>query len=170
MSEQNCTDTRIEDGAKKILSGDTLKNALDFIAFMRASGFKTDDEYGNNFYYMSEPTCVFLCFEPHGNYHFGLWGVYNYPIREYDGFPLDEKYKEFARANVRICTGECGCPNWPRGGNKTVFGKDFESVCSSTVCFFNPDTEKLETIKKMIEYWSHCIAENVKKSHKENVL
>jgi len=70
MSEQNCTDTRIEDGAKKILSGDTLKNALDFIAFMRASGFKTDDEYGNNFYYMSEPTCVFLCFDCAEHYAF----------------------------------------------------------------------------------------------------
>jgi len=49
MSEQNCIDTRIEDSAKNALSGDTLKNALDFIAFMRASGFKADDKYDNNF-------------------------------------------------------------------------------------------------------------------------
>jgi len=163
MPEQNFADTRAEDSAKKVLSDDALKHALDFIVFMRTNGFKTNDQYGNNFYYMNEPTCVFLCFEPHGKYFSGLWGIYNYPIREYEGFPLDEKYKEFARANVRICTGECGCPNWPRGGNQMVFGKVFESVCSSVVCFFNPDAGALETIKEMMTYWKHCITANAEK-------
>jgi len=158
MSDHNNADTRVESTINRTLSGDALKNALDFVAFMRASGFKTDDEYGCNFYYMGEPTCVFLCFEPSENFPSGFWGIYNYPIDEYEGFPLDECYKEHARANVRICTGECGCPNWPRGGNQKVYGKDFESVCSSVVCFFNPDAEALETIKEMMEYWMKCIA------------
>jgi len=76
---------------------------------------------------------------------------------------LEESLKEFARANVRICKGECGCPNWPRGGNQTVFGKEFEGVCSSVVTFHNPDAEALEKIKKMMEYWMLIIADAKKK-------
>lgn len=164
MPEQYREDARAETSARNTLKDGALENALDFIAFMRECGFTTDDEYGNNFYFMGEPTCVFLCFEPHGDHPSGFWGVYNYPTREYEGFPLEERYKEFARANVRICTGECGCPNWPRGGNQTVYGKDFESVCSSVVCFFNPDAEALGTIKEMMGYWKRCIAESAGKA------
>ena len=162
MPETNKADARVEEDAKGKLSGETLANALGFIAFMRSCGFTTDDEYGNNFYYMGEPTCVFLCFEPHGDYLSGLWGIYNYPICECDGFVLDEKYKEYARANVRICKGECGCPNWPRGGDQTVYGTEFKGVCSSVVCFFNPDAEALVTIKEMMEYWRVCIEKSGK--------
>jgi hypothetical protein len=142
----------IEEVMKKTLSGDTLNNALDFIAFLRASGFTNDDEYNNNFYYMGNPTCVLLCFK-NENYQEGEWGIYNYPISECEDFPLEEDLKEFARQNVRICKGECGCHNWPRGGNKTDYGKEFEGVCSSVIMFQCPDTEAIKKIKKMMENW-----------------
>ena len=163
MSEQNSTDTRVEDVMKNILRGETLKNALDFIAFMRASGFTTDDEYGNNFYYMGEPGNVLLCWN-NEKYPEGEWGIFNSPIREYGGLPLDESLKEFSRANVRICTGECGCPTWPRGGNQTVFGKEYQHLCSSVIVFMVPDAEALEKIKKLVEYMKLIITEEVNKT------
>jgi hypothetical protein len=134
-----------------------LSNALDYAAFLRASGMTNDDEYASNFYYMGEPTCVLLCFEDE-RYPSGLWGAYNSPIDEFEGMPLDEDLKEFSRANVRICSGECGCPNWPRGGSQTVFGKRFDSVCSSVITYHNPDAESLPKMKRMMEYWMRHIA------------
>ena len=147
----------IEGALNEKLRGDALKCALDFIAYLRAGGFTNDDEYNCNFYYSGEPTCVILCHE-HKDYPSGLWGIYNYPVSEYADFPLDEGLKEFARANVRICSGECGCPNWPRGGDQTVYGKEFKSVCSSVICFFNPDADDLIKIKKMFDNWKLIIA------------
>ena len=65
MPEQNNADLRpsIENCFEKVLKGDALKNALDFVAYVRASGFTNDDDYNNNFYFMGEPTFVLLCFE-----------------------------------------------------------------------------------------------------------
>ena len=148
----------IEQVFKKQLSGDTLKNALDFVAFVRAKGWTNDDKYSSNFYYMGEPAFVLLCFE-NENYPEGEWGIYNYPISDYEGFPLDESMKEFLWANVRFCKGQCGCPNWPRGGNQTVYGKEFESVCSSTIMFPNPDAEALEKIKALMDHWRLIIGD-----------
>jgi len=162
MSGQN--EPVIEDEMKTKLRGDTLKNALGFVAYVRASGLTNDDEYCNNFYYLNTPTFVLLCFE-NENYPEGEWGIYNSPIRDYEGIPLDEELKEFSRNNVRICTGQCGCPNWPRGGNQTVFGKEFKSVCSSVVMYPNPDAEALEKIKRIIEYWKLTIADAKNKGH-----
>ncbi|MCL2512982.1 MAG: hypothetical protein FWF08_03690 [Oscillospiraceae bacterium] len=153
---------KIEEVMKKTLKGETLNNALGFIAFLRESGFKTEDKYGNNFYYMSEPTCILLCFE-NENYPDGEWGVYNSPICEYEGIPLDEDLKEFSRENVRICKGECGCRKWPRGGDQTVFGKKFEGVCSSVIMYQNPDAEAIEKIKKIMEHWKLIIADSKKR-------
>ena len=155
----------IEEAIREKLKGDAQKNALDFVAFARANGWTNDDEYSSNFYYRGKPTFVLLCFEKSENYPDGEWGIYNYPTSEHDDFPLDESMKDFLWANVKTCTGQCGCPNWPRGGNQTVYGKEFQSVCSSTITFSNPDAEALEKIKVLMERWKLMIemsAENAK--------
>jgi len=162
MSKQNNENTshEIEDKLKNTLSGDALKNALDFVAFLRASGFTLEK---NRFFYMSVPTCLLLWFD-HPDFPTGYWGIYDCPICEYDGIPLDESLKEFARANVRICKGKCGCLDWPRGGNQTVFGKEFNGACNSVIVFHDPDTHAVEKVKKLMEYWKLIINENAKTS------
>lgn len=150
----------IEEEFINALRGGTLANALDFVAFARANGWTNDDEYRSNFYYMGKPTFVLLCFE-NEKYPDGEWGIYNYPTSEHDDFPLDEGMKEFLWANVRICTGECGCPNWPRGGDKMVYGKEYKSVCSSTIMFQNPEAEALEKIKALMERWKRIIEKDI---------
>jgi len=63
MSEQNSTNTRpgSEEGLKKILSGDPLKNATDFIAYMQANDVTDNSEGG--FSYLGECFCVMVTFD-----------------------------------------------------------------------------------------------------------
>jgi hypothetical protein len=55
------------------------------------------------------------------------------------------------RDNVKVCKGECGCKEWPRGGSLTIFGENFDSVCSSYFIFITPDDAALENIKKLTD-------------------
>ena len=159
MSEKaNENNPKIVDTFKDVLSSSYLSNALDFTDFLKEIGMTFVD---NRFYYMEEPTCLLLCFE-HESCPSGYWGIYDCPIMEYEGFPLEEDLQEFARANVRICQGECGC-DVPRGGKCTIFGKEFDDVCSSNIVFHMPDSEALVKIKKLMLYWKLIIS-NSKKS------
>ena len=63
----------------------------------------------------------------------------------------DEAMKGFMRENAKICKGECGCKTWPRGGSPTLFGKTFESVCSSYYIFMNPDVATIANIKRIVD-------------------
>ena len=157
MSEKNETVAmEIGDRLKGVLSGDMLTNALDFTAYLNEIGMTCDKD--NRFYYMGEYTCILVFFKDEENPN-GLWVICDCPIEEYDGFPLGEDLKDFARANVKICTGECGCPDWPRGGDKAVFGQDYKSICSSEIQFINPDAEALKKVKLLMDYWKLMIDE-----------
>ena len=160
MSEKNETiEVAIENKLKGVLSGDILKNALDFTAYLKEIGMTYDKD--NRFYYMGEYTCILIFFKDEENPS-GLWVICDCPITEHDGYPLDDDLKEFARANVMICNGQCGCKDWPRGGDKTIFGQEYKSVCSSEIQFINPDAEALVKVKKLMEFWKYII-ENSKK-------
>ena len=153
MSEQN-PNLQIEDKLKQTLSGDALKNALDFVAYLRAIGMTPED---TRFFYKGEHTCIIISFE-HDEFPTGYWGIYDCPIEEYDGFPIDENIKEFARANIAKCR-DCGCGHENMGANKMVFGQHFEKICSSECQFHAPDAEAVEKIKKLMDYWKLMIDE-----------
>ena len=68
----------------------------------------------------------------------------------FEDFPLDDHAKEIAWKNVDIC-GNCGGCDNPGGSRKTIFGKEFNNVCRTTMRFINPDIEALECVKKMVE-------------------
>ena len=133
------------------LTGDSQKNALDFIAFCAANkirlAFNNKDnnggDFGNNVGYIwinddtdnsKRPYVIFF------NYcSFG----------EEDS--VDNELKEFVWANVNICSRchdgweTCG------GGNDVIFfGKTFKNTCNSPLAFTNPDTNDLENIKKLL--------------------
>jgi len=166
MTEQNNENIRlkIENNLAAALSGDMLKNAQDFVVYLLENGMMPDpiQETSIRFNYMGEMTCIVIFFKDVQNPS-GIWFICDTPIREHDGFPLDEDLQEFARTNVRICRGECGCPDWPRGGDKTIFGKEYKSVCSSEIGFTNPDADALGKVKKLMEYWMLVIADSKKK-------
>ncbi len=79
-------------------------------------------------------------------------------LRSNEDFPLDEHLKEIAWKNVDFC-GNCGyCTG---GTHKTVFGKEFDNVCRTTMIFSNPNAETLEFMKKMVLIRKHDIIANI---------
>jgi len=149
----------IEERFGDVLSGETLANALDFTAFLREIGMTPDDD--GRFHYRGEFTCIIIFFKD-DEYPFGLWVICDCPIAEHEGYPMDEELKEFARSNVMICSGKCGCEAWPRGGDKTIFGREYKSLCSSEIQFINPNAEALIKIKELMKMWRFIIDDNKK--------
>ena len=156
MSEQ-----KIENSIGEILTGDTQKNALEFASFLRASEMLLErgkDYWEDKHYWMIKYKDEYVCFilvgsedktEPES------WIVWSDDSDSnwFANFPLDEHMKEIAWKNVDIC-GNCGgCKSRknPGGTRKTIFGKEFDNVCITTMSFTNPDAETLECIKKMVE-------------------
>lgn len=145
----------IEEQMKAILTGDTLTNALDFVAYLKSAGMTHDEN--NRFYYMGQETCIIIFFK-HDEFPTGLWVICDCPIHGHDGFPIDESLQEFAHANIKICDKCCGCPV-PRGGDKTVWGREYKGLCSSEIQFVNPDADALPKIRTFMELWKHIIAD-----------
>jgi len=144
----------IEEQMKAVLTGGTLTNALDFVAYLKATGMTHND---NRFSYMGQETCIIIFFEYEG-FPEGLWVICDCPIDGHDGFPIDDSLQEFARANVKICDKCCGCPV-PRGGDKMIWGQEYKGLCSSEIQFVNPDADALPKIKIFMELWKHIIAD-----------
>jgi len=148
---------KIEDDLSNALSGDKLKNALDFIAYMKESGMTAHAEHTGAFEYNGEWVCI-VCVIPID----GVpgWTIFDNPLTsKFDDFPVDESLKEFAWAHVNICTscgGSSGCGSQP-GRRKVIFGKEFENVCTSDVAFWSPDADALGKIKRMIDIWKESV-------------
>jgi len=140
---------KIEDEMNSKLSGETLKNALDFVIYLKANGMTTHETYSNAFTYHDKWICV-LIIDQDG------WTIYDNPLtKHYDDFPVDEHLKEFAWSHVHICTtGHCDSSP---GSRKTIFGKAFDNVCTSEVAFRNPDAEILEKVMQLIEIWKQDV-------------
>ena len=143
----------IEDEFKAKLGGEELKNALGFIAYMRAGGMTTSAEQPNRFWYHGRNVCILIIHPIDGKTG---WTICDNPLTgQYDDFPASDKLKEFAWAHVNICTscgGSSGCGKQP-GRSKFIFAKNFDNVCTSEVAFRNPDAETLKTIMQMIDIW-----------------
>ena len=150
------------------MKGDALKNALDFVAYLKANDVTSDF---NGFCYKGEGVCTICDFDE----AFGEKFESPVPVIFFNGvcepatFPVDEQIKEFAQANVHYCAyftsngKECGCGDRP-GKRTAIFGKEFDHVCHSPLWFLGPDAEALENIKKLVEIRKHEIDENTGKS------
>ena len=188
MSEQNNAEVfaQIEGEAKNSLSGDKLKNVLDFLAYLKESGRTWTFSNGPWFDYMGEATCLISYrnsplvdatvnhirkmaeeagnrweYDPSPSWSIFCW-QHGDDIYKLDSFPVDDDLKEFARENVWKCI-RCGGCNAPGGGRRTVFGKVFDNACCNVFHFTNPDDEILEYIKKLMELEKHIIADSKKK-------
>ena len=178
MSENNNENIRttIENEINGSLMDDlSKKNALDFIAYLRANGMTTTDaNYPGVFRYLGEAVCV-LAIHPIEEGELPVyniyWGDYDSTIfsSDYDDFPMDEQLKEFAWKHIHLCVNftsngkYCGCGSQP-GKSMKILGKEFDNLCTSIIWFGNPDAATLETIYKLAEVWKLCIVENAKKS------
>ncbi|MCL2547392.1 MAG: hypothetical protein FWE06_09485 [Oscillospiraceae bacterium] len=157
MSE--CKRQKLESIMNNNLTGKALENALDFVNSMITIGYNIEINDTIDFYYMGEITFLVIIAPHSENFPDGYWGIFNYPLNENENFPLDSDLIDFVHQSVRICEGECGCADWPRGGNKVVYGKNFEDVCSSVIQWSTPDAEAVEKIKELMKNWALIIAE-----------
>lgn len=146
----------IEDTIQDVLTGDARENAMDFVAFLRANDIPLEESES---YWDVQYNGKSVCFlwvdgskqapgpwtiwsdqEP------GTWATWG--DSAYEEAVIDERMKEVAWAHVNFCAS-CGGDCSP-GKSKTVLGKSFDGVCSSTMAFANPDVDALACAKEMV--------------------
>ncbi len=156
----------VEESILETLAGERRQNALVFFAYLSADGMRFErgkgyweDKYYWRVRYRDEVVCFVLIngtkckSEPEG------WMIWSDDSgsKGYEGYPLDERTREIAWQHVDFC-GNCGGECHP-GVRKTVFGRDFDHVCRTTLRFVNPDAEALACAMKMMEIRKNDINE-----------
>jgi len=132
------------------LNGGTLQNALDFAAFLTANEM-VPEWVGNMWKIRHKGECVCHVWLDGAAEQPGPWTIWSQGdyAREPEGFHMDERMKEIARANVKICEN-CPAACTPKK-RRAIFGKEFDNVCNAVMAFRNPDAEALECVKKVLE-------------------
>jgi len=150
LSEQ-----RIEDMMVDVLSGDALKNALDFAEYLTVNEMSIN---GAEISYKGNPVC-YMHLDDGEEYPspWTIWTEGDYSS-ERENVPMDKRMKEIAWANINTC-GDCGGDCSP-GKRKLIFGKEFDHVCNADMAFYIPDAETLECVKKLLEMRKHMISDD----------
>jgi len=150
---------QLEDVIRTALTGEAQARALDFAAHLRAHGLQLGD--GDNYWEIKHNGADVCHLWVDGNENLpgpwtiwscgtlGAWGL--------DDCPADEHTRDMVWAHVNFCAN-CGGGCNP-GTTKMVLGKSFDSVCSSTLAFTNPDVDALICAKEMIDVRMKDIAE-----------
>jgi len=155
MPEQSNAQAKIGDKLHRVISGDKLRDAQDFVAYLFSMGMTPlNDEDGNvRFGYKGQLTCIIV-------YWKDCWIICDAPASDSERFRIDEDLKEFAWLHVKTCNvfkgNPCGCGSEP-GKNFTVFGKDYKNICTSELQFFNPDAKILVNVKRLMALWVYKI-------------
>ena len=145
---------RIEDVINNVLKGDPQKNALDFIAHLRADEKSGDfsiemhDEKDESGWSVSNLGFIVINGSDDFPGPWTMWLEVN-NIGEHSEAPVDEHIKEFAWAHVSPC-GSCGGDCSP-GTSTKVFGRGFENVCQHNLMFVNPDADAVGRMKAIID-------------------
>lgn len=134
------------------LSGEALKNALDFAEYLKANEMTVS---GSEVSYKGKVVC-YMHIDGGKEYPnpWTIWTEGDYS-HEHINVLMDEHMKEIAWANVNIC-GKCGSSCAP-GKRKMIFGKEFDNVCSADMAFHIPNAEILDCIKKLLEMRKYAI-------------
>lgn len=155
---------KIESFIEETLTGDTKNNAIEFVVCLRSNEMLFErfikDYWEDKLYWLVEYEGVSVCHILINGYEEGHWTIWSdeSDSNSFEDFPLDEHLKEIAWKNVDFC-GNCGyCTG---GTHKTVFGKEFDNVCRTTMIFSNPNAETLEFMKKMVLIRKHDIIANI---------
>ena len=154
MSKQNKENARlmIEDKINDVLTGDALKNALDFVAFLRENQLSLDSNgdsegwavggiVGNSIGFMLVNGAAQMP---------GPWTIWFNSCDFYESDSTDDELKETAWTHVNVCGDchagwrDCGC------GDRRILGRKFDFLCHSPLAFTNPDAKTLESMKKLM--------------------
>ncbi|MCL2512432.1 MAG: hypothetical protein FWF08_00905 [Oscillospiraceae bacterium] len=156
------TARKIEEELKEKLSGYALKNAMDFVGFMKANEMPPDSGDDNWFKYQGENICLIItghCEPKNMSGNGDNWSVFwaNCEVCWGENGVVDKELEDFAHARINPC-GKCPCEHSP-GIRKRIFGKAYENSCYSTFCFDNPDAGDLEHIKTLAKMRKQNIAD-----------
>jgi len=167
MSKQINGNARIEIEVRinEVLSGGSLKNALDFAAFLRANGLSPElHESGDGWSILcGEESLGFVVVNGSAQMP-GPWTIWFNSCDFGDGDAADDALKETAWAHASVCghftSGgrQCGCGDQP-GFRRTIFGKEFENRCHSPLMFTDPDAKTLENVKKLMLMLKQSVAD-----------
>jgi hypothetical protein len=152
---------KIENSIYDVLTGDMQKNALELASFLETNEMLFERGKGyweDKHYWMIKYKDEYICFILIGSedkIELESWIIWSDDSDSncFADFPLDENMKKIFWKNINIC-GNCGgCSHYknPGGKCKTIFGKEFDNVCITTMKFTNPDVETIECLKKMVE-------------------
>ncbi|MDR2547048.1 MAG: hypothetical protein LBC96_05980 [Lachnospiraceae bacterium] len=155
---------KIEDVINDALFGDALKNALDFVLYLREN--KMNPVWSaTNAWKVSYKTYTVCFIRLHGSadYHnleVGSWHIIPF-IGEYEADSLSNDFKEIAWANKKTCggCGKCALELI------AIFGRKFDYACEGSIRFINPDANEVECAKKLVELRRCEIKEGKAKKH-----
>jgi len=156
---------KIEAIFNEVLTGDVLKNALDFTNFLNTNDIV---QLGQHEWYYKDK-CACYIDTRNEKHSWIVWTEGDYST-DHDTFPIDERTKEIAWANVMKCSN-CDGVDCKPGITKTIFGKEFTNVCNAdnvnmTFMFINPNAETLECVRKLISMRKHIIDNETEVEHK----
>ena len=165
--EQKITKPLIEDVVSDFLCGDMKKNALDFIAYLRANkikpvwavtnGWKATYK-GKVLYYIRLHTDEWKTSHLKSLYGKHSWVVTLFiedNMSKYEDTIIDEGLQNFIWDNVHQCM-VCRSPchgKMPPHRDTTALGKEIKGICHSRelTWVFDPDETALNCIKRLLE-------------------
>ena len=133
------------------LTGDSLKNALDFVAFLQLNDDFSDEPCegadGWNIY-RKGINSAYVAFDGDKNTLDIVLHINTYGGEE----PVDDALKEFTWSHVIICPNGCGkttlCGD-SKIRNK-IFEKEYEHICQSPLYFPNPTADEMKKVQKLL--------------------
>ena len=156
---------KIEDVMSDVLSGDTLENALNLIAYLRENRINPQWSATNVWKISHKGFSVcFLRLYGSAEYHnlaAGTWHIVPF-IGDYEASSLSDELKEIVWANKKTCSpcGRCALKL------DKVFGREYDYACEKSIVFTNPDPKDVECIKKLIELRRNAINDGKAQKHK----
>ena len=163
---------KLEDALNELVNGDVLKNALDFVAYLRANKMspawttpnswkvsckgqgicyiKLGEQALDN--YTQGGNLKKVCEAKHGN-AFWLINFHGSFARDYEPLLSSAKLKKIAWANIKHCV-KCNenCIAEKKWVAASVLGKDFDNVCKNIrIVMINPNAEAVECAKALVD-------------------
>ena len=151
-NEQRKTKPKIDDILPIYLDGDALKNATDFVAFLRENKMSPGWRSPNSWccsYKGKVVTYIKLGHAAYVNSEYDSWQIVFFDRYNDVGF-LDENTKKIAQSKIRFCE-RCTNFSCAPGIKATIFNTEWEDniCCYMSLRFNNPDTDELNCAKKL---------------------
>jgi len=134
------------------LSGQAQHNALELINFLQANDIQLDPngDTGEGWAVggVVGDSLGFLYITGADRFP-GPWTLWLNTC-EFGDIAMDDALKETVWAHASPC-GKCN-KNWENcgGGERSIFGRNFDRLCHSPVMFFNPDAQTVDDIKQLL--------------------